>query len=230
MAGAVNTSYTFTATDVITSTKMNNIIDETVMTSDAIIGSTLAVSTGKLRVNTSGITANELATGSVTTTAILDANVTTAKIANSNVTTAKIADLNVTTAKIADSNVTTAKIADASVTAAKLNGLQTGTAPIYGTRAYGAFDGTATSPITPINAGNITSITRNSTGNYTVVMTTAMPDANYCVVANEFHHASFFGGTSCSITIINSSSFSIDTLNQQGSAYNPLRIDFVVFR
>jgi hypothetical protein len=110
MAGAVNTGYTFLDTDVITSTKMNNIIDETVMTSYAIIGSTLAVSDGKLRVNTSGITANELATGSVTTTAILDANVTTAKIADSNVTTAKIADSNVTTAKIADSNVTLAKL------------------------------------------------------------------------------------------------------------------------
>jgi microcystin-dependent protein len=83
MAGAVDTTYTFTATDVITSTKMNNIIDETVMTTDAIIGSTLAVSTGKLRVNTSGITANELATGSVTTTAILDASVTQPKLSPS---------------------------------------------------------------------------------------------------------------------------------------------------
>jgi hypothetical protein len=188
-------------------------------------------------VNTSGITANELATSSVTTTAILDANVTPAKLSNSDfgdfTVSSGVATIDnnaIVTSKIADSNVTTAKIADAAITAPKLNGAQTGSAPIYGTRAYGAFDGTATSPITPINAGNITSITRNSTGNYTVVMTTAMPDANYCVVANEFHHASFFGGTSCSITIINSSSFSIDTLNQQGSAYNPLRIDFVVFR
>jgi hypothetical protein len=120
MAGAVDTTYTFTATDVITSTKMNNIIDETVMTTDAIIGSTLAVSTGKLRVNTSGITANELATGSVTTTAILDANVTTAKIADSNITTAKIADANVTTAKIVDDAITTAKVLDANITTAKL--------------------------------------------------------------------------------------------------------------
>jgi hypothetical protein len=110
MAGAVNTGYTFTDTDVITSAKMNNIIGETVMTTDAIIGSTLAISSDKLRVNTAGITANELATGSVTTTAILDANVTTAKIADSNITTAKIADLNITTAKIADSNVTFPKL------------------------------------------------------------------------------------------------------------------------
>jgi len=118
MAGAVNTSYTFTATDVITSTKMNNIIDETVMTSDAIIGSTLAVSTGKLRVNTSGITANELATGSVTTTAILDANVTPAKLSNSD-----FGDFTVSSgvATIDNNAIVTSKIADSNVTLAKLS-------------------------------------------------------------------------------------------------------------
>ena len=118
MAGAVNTSYTFTATDVITSTKMNNIIDETVMTSYAIIGSTLAVSTGKLRVNTSGITANELATGSVTTTAILDANVTPAKLSNSD-----FGDFTVSSgvATIDNNAIVTSKIADSNVTLAKLS-------------------------------------------------------------------------------------------------------------
>ena len=47
--GAVDTTYTFTATDTITSTKMNNIIDQTVMASDAIIGTTLEVASGKLK-------------------------------------------------------------------------------------------------------------------------------------------------------------------------------------
>jgi hypothetical protein len=118
MPGAVDTTYTFTATDVITSTKMNNIIDETVMTTDAIIGSTLAVSTGKLRVNTSGITANELATGSVTTTAILDANVTPAKLSNSD-----FGDFTVSSgvATIDNNAIVTSKIADSNVTLAKLS-------------------------------------------------------------------------------------------------------------
>jgi hypothetical protein len=119
--GAVDTTYTFTATDTITSTKMNNIIDQTTITSDAIIGTTLEAASGKLKVRSAGITSNELATNAVTTTAITDLNVTTGKIADLAVTTGKIADLGVTTAKIADSNVTTVKIADANVTPAKLS-------------------------------------------------------------------------------------------------------------
>ena len=136
--GAVDTTNTFTATDVITSTKMNNIIDQTVMTSDAITlnGTLQVVAPGKLQVAAGGITSNELANDAVTTAVIINNAVTTAKIADSNVTTAKIADNAVTTAKVSDANITTAKIADANVTAAKLDGAQTGTAPIYGVRAW----------------------------------------------------------------------------------------------
>lgn len=64
--GAVDTTYTFTATDTITSTKMNNIIDQTTMTGDAIIGTTLEVASGKLKVRAAGITANEIAAGQIT--------------------------------------------------------------------------------------------------------------------------------------------------------------------
>lgn len=119
--GAVETTYTFTATDTITSTKMNNIIDQTVMTSDAIIGTTLELSSSKLRVRSAGITSNELAPNSVTTTAITDANVTAAKLATDSVITAKLADDSVTAAKLAADSVTTVKILDANVTPAKLS-------------------------------------------------------------------------------------------------------------
>jgi hypothetical protein len=52
-----------------------------------------------------------------------------------------------------------------------------GTAPVYAARAWVNFNGTGT---VAINAsGNVTSITDNGTGNYTVNFTTAMPDANY---------------------------------------------------
>ena len=109
--GVVNTTYTFTGTDTITSSKLNNIIDETTFTSDAISGTTLQiVSPGKLAVKASGITSNELASNSVTTAKITDSNVTTAKLANSSVTADKLASSAVTTAKIANSNVTFAKL------------------------------------------------------------------------------------------------------------------------
>jgi hypothetical protein len=64
--GVVNTTYTFSGTDTITSAKLNNIIDDTTFTSDAIQGTTLqVVSPGKLAVNAGGITSNELAAGAV---------------------------------------------------------------------------------------------------------------------------------------------------------------------
>lgn len=79
--GAVNTTYTFLATDTITSTKMNNIIDETVITGDAISGTTLEVTgTGKLKIRAQGITSNEMGTDSVTTTSIAAGSITPVKL------------------------------------------------------------------------------------------------------------------------------------------------------
>lgn len=114
--GAVDTTYTFTATDTITSAKMNNIIDQTTMTSSAIIGTTLEVTSGQLKVRAQGITSNELALNSVVTAKIENEAVITEKISNSAVTTIKLENstsstTGVTTAKIADSNVTQAKLA-----------------------------------------------------------------------------------------------------------------------
>jgi hypothetical protein len=78
--GAVDTTYTFTATDTITSTKMNNIIDQTTITTDAIIGTTLDVASGKLKVRAQGITSNEMAANSVTSANIVDGTIVNADI------------------------------------------------------------------------------------------------------------------------------------------------------
>ena len=141
----------------------------------------------------------------ITTDEISDGNVTAAKLAPDAVTTAKIADANVTSAKLASgaalanigtggitatqlaSNaVTTAKIADANVTAAKLDGAQSGSAPIYAARAWVCFDGTGTigANQTIRGSGNVTSVYKNSTGDYTVTMTTALADTNYVTAGN----------------------------------------------
>ena len=53
----------------------------------------------------------------------------------------------------------------------------TGSAPIYACRAWVNFNGTGTVAIRA--SGNVTSITDNGTGEYTVNFTTAMPDINY---------------------------------------------------
>jgi hypothetical protein len=53
------------------------------------------------------------------------------------------------------------------------------TAIAYGCRAWVNFNGTGTVAIRA--SGNVTSITDNGTGDYTVNFTTSMPDANYAV-------------------------------------------------
>jgi hypothetical protein len=55
-----------------------------------------------------------------------------------------------------------------------------GTAPLYLCRAWINFNGTGTVAIRA--SGNVTSITDNGVGNYTINFTTAMPDANYSAV------------------------------------------------
>jgi len=56
----------------------------------------------------------------------------------------------------------------------------TGSAPIYACRAWVNFDGTGTVSIRA--SGNVSSITDNGTGDYTVNFATAMEDADYSLV------------------------------------------------
>ena len=64
--------------------------------------------------------------------------------------------------------------------------------PSYQCRAWVNFDGTGTVAIR--GSGNVSSITDNGTGDYTVNFTTAMPDANYSTVFGT-------GGTSSSFVV-----------------------------
>ena len=65
-----------------------------------------------------------------------------------------------------------------------------GSAPIYACRAWVNFNGFGTPSIRA--SGNVSSVTKSSTGRYLVNFTTAMPDTNYSVVG--------LGGGSGSIT------------------------------
>jgi hypothetical protein len=112
----VDTTRTFTNNEQITSTKLNEIMDNSSFVSGAVVtsGGLEITAGGQMQIESNGVT--------------------TAKIADANVTTSKIADANVTTAKIADANVTTAKIADSNVTQAKLAANVVGNGPLF--RAY----------------------------------------------------------------------------------------------
>jgi len=79
---------------------------------------------------------------------------------------------------LAGATVATQAYADA-VTPAALS-TATGSAPSYSARAWVNFNGTGTVAIRA--SGNVSSITDNGTGDYTVNFTTAMSDANYAVI------------------------------------------------
>jgi hypothetical protein len=57
-----------------------------------------------------------------------------------------------------------------------------GSAPLYACRAWVSFNGQGTVAI--LGSGNVSSITDNGTGNYTINFTTALPDANYAIVGS----------------------------------------------
>lgn len=59
-----------------------------------------------------------------------------------------------------------------------------GSAPMFACRAWVNFDGTGTigTNMTIRASGNVSSVFKNATGDYTVNFTNAMPDANYAVI------------------------------------------------
>ena len=60
------------------------------------------------------------------------------------------------------------------------NGTQVGTL----CRAWVNFDGTSASPITPRTNFNVSSVTKNATGDYTLNFTNALADANFALTGN----------------------------------------------
>ena len=103
-----------------------------------------------------------------------------------------------------------------------------GTAPIYPCRAWVNFNGTGTVAIRA--SGNVSSITDNGTGDYTINFTTAMSDVNYGYAGmgrQDAANAAFMApGTSAT------SSFRFQTYNEQSPPqardFNPVSVQ--IFR
>ena len=92
-----------------------------------------------------------------------------------------------------------------------------GTAPVYAARAWVNFNGSGTVAIR--GSGNVTSITDNNTGDYTINFTTSMPDTNYSgqVCIGAVGTSDGVGGGYSAATLI-AASFRIRTLNASQSA------------
>ena len=98
----------------------------------------------------------------------------------------------------------------------------------YGCRAWVNFNGTGTVAIRA--SGNVSSITDNSTGDYTVNLTTAMTDANYSPIATPGNGT---GGRSyqATTTPTNTTSFGLITCLSSNYAYEDAAyISAAIFR
>ena len=107
-----------------------------------------------------------------------------------------------------------------------------GSAPIYAARAWVNFNGTGTVAIRA--SGNVTSITDNGTGDYTMNFTTGMSDANYCPVG--------ISAGSSQISLVWDSPFAkttsayrflalyTNTLSGGGAAVDSVNVQVAIFR
>jgi hypothetical protein len=84
------------------------------------------------------------------------------------------------TQTLTNKTINASQIVDASITPSKLSGAQSGSAPIFGARAWVNFVGDGSNGACTLNgSGNVSGVVKNGTGDYTVTFNTAMDDANY---------------------------------------------------
>jgi hypothetical protein len=99
----------------------------------------------------------------------------------------------------------------------------------YGCRAWVNFDGTGTPSIR--EDGNVSSITDNGTGDYTVNFTTAMPDANYASFGfGKQSTGTTVGGAGIESTSPATSSLRILTADANYSAADLVYVSVSIFR
>lgn len=94
-------------------------------------------------------------------------------------------------------------------------------------KAWVRFDGTVATPSTIYGAFNVSSVTRNGTGDYTINFTTAMPNVNYCIVATTQGARVIMGTTLANYA---TGSCNVTSYDVGGSAYfNANPINVVIF-
>jgi len=135
------------------------------------------------------------------------------------------APISLTSPTLTTPNINSAQIATVS-----------GTAPLYLARAWVNFNGTGTVAIRA--SGNVTSITDNGVGDYTVNFTNAMPDANFAVNVNYSPiygtyycaGARLFGNTALSEVAPSVNNFRFVTHFITGNEQDPKYVIVSVFR
>ena len=124
--------------------------------------------------------------------------------------------------------------ADVAATTLSINAGYGSNAAAYGCRAWVNLDGSGTVAIR--ESGNVSSITDNGTGDYTVNFTTAMPDVNYSVTGGCLSAA---GANQVSLSTKAASGGSVPTLKTTSAIrlvshttalYDPEQVNVAIFR
>lgn len=103
-----------------------------------------------------------------------------------------------------------------------------GTAPIYPCRAWVNFNGTGTVAIRA--SGNVTSITDNGAGDYTVNFTTALTDANYSTLLTGGNSGGLVAFMADSNTAPTTSAVRIRTANSSFALTDQAITNVAIFR
>jgi len=143
------------------------------------------------------------------------------------ITTTGVVEL-ATNAEVA-SGTDTARVVTPAGLRAGLNA--SGTAPVYACRAWVNFNGTGTVAIRA--SGNVSSITDNGVGDYTVNFVTAMPDANYAAVfgapySDGISSVGFIAGSA--VTSQSSAGIRFLSTNSNATATEFNKISLSIFR
>ena len=131
-------------------------------------------------------------------------------------------------AATATSATTAAACTGNAATATKLSN-DTGSAPSYSCRAWVNFNGTGTVAIRA--SGNVSSITDNGVGDYTVNFTTSMPDVNFAVtVGSSSDFAPTNGSSVVKIAGIVTNSVRVQNYTSGGGSSDPAVVNLGIFR
>jgi hypothetical protein len=105
-----------------------------------------------------------------------------------------------------------------------------GSAPLFGIRAWCMFNGDTTGTNAPTAGGNVASVTRLGTGAWTINFTTPMPDTNFAIApsfnantgnVDSMYESSATARTTTSVTI---------NVNANGTAFDPAIVSIMVIR
>ena len=119
----------------------------------------------------------------------------------------------------------TGTVATAESTLTQFNA--SGSAPVYACRAWVNFNGTGTVAIRA--SGNVSSVTDNGLGSYTVNFTTAISDANYCASVTVLNTVSSDYGC-VAVGGVTAGAVSVNTFQTNGTTVDTSGVFVAVFR